>query len=131
MAPEAEALAAQQAPPAPNPDIHYQLGPDSLPRADVPKGDVVFEILEESLKALTVKALLLNLQAKTRSGAIWASAPKTALAMRKPVRPRAATANARAVPDHSLAQCRKSMRTYTADETIESLTVCMLPNCRV
>ena len=26
--------------PAPNPDIHYQLGPDSLPRAGVPKGEV-------------------------------------------------------------------------------------------
>ena len=29
-----------QAPSGPNPDIHYQLGPDSLPRADVPKGEV-------------------------------------------------------------------------------------------
>src|SRR4030095_7865680 len=27
-------------PPAPNPDIHYQLGPDSLPREGVPKGEV-------------------------------------------------------------------------------------------
>ena len=29
-----------QAPPPPNPDIHYQLGPDSLPRDGVPKGEV-------------------------------------------------------------------------------------------
>jgi len=29
-----------QAPPAPNPDIHYQLGPDSYPRDGVPKGEV-------------------------------------------------------------------------------------------
>ena len=29
-----------QAPPAPNTDIHYQLGPDSFPRDGVPKGDV-------------------------------------------------------------------------------------------
>jgi len=28
------------APPGPNPDIHYQLGPDSFPRDGVPKGDV-------------------------------------------------------------------------------------------
>ena len=33
------ALIAQSAPP-PNPDIHYQLGPDSLPRDGVPKGEV-------------------------------------------------------------------------------------------
>ena len=32
---------ARQAPPAaPNPDLHYQLGPDSLPRDGVPKGEV-------------------------------------------------------------------------------------------
>src|SRR5205823_3035240 len=37
----------QQAPPAvpaapasPNPDMHYQIGPDSLPRDGVPKGEV-------------------------------------------------------------------------------------------
>ena len=36
----AMALQAPQAPPAPNPDIHYQLGPDSLPREGVPKGEV-------------------------------------------------------------------------------------------
>jgi enterochelin esterase family protein len=29
-----------QAPPAPNTDIHYQLGPDSFPRDGVPKGEV-------------------------------------------------------------------------------------------
>ena len=36
------AIAAQQAPaaPMPNPDLHYQLGPDSLPRVGVPKGEV-------------------------------------------------------------------------------------------
>ncbi|MEO7791676.1 MAG: alpha/beta hydrolase-fold protein [Vicinamibacterales bacterium] len=34
------APALTQAPAGPNPDIHYQLGPDSLPRADVPKGEV-------------------------------------------------------------------------------------------
>jgi enterochelin esterase family protein len=33
-------VTAQQAPPAPNPDIHYQLGPDSYPRDGVPGGDV-------------------------------------------------------------------------------------------
>jgi enterochelin esterase-like enzyme len=31
---------APSAPAAPNPDIYYQLGPDSLPREGVPKGDV-------------------------------------------------------------------------------------------
>src|SRR5260221_6781305 len=43
----AAALAQQQAPPAvpaapagPNPDVQYQIGPDSLPRDGVPKGDV-------------------------------------------------------------------------------------------
>lgn len=36
----ADAFALQQAPPAPNPDIHYQLGPDSYPRDGVPKGEV-------------------------------------------------------------------------------------------
>jgi enterochelin esterase family protein len=36
----AGALAAQTAPPAPNPDIHYQLGPDSLPQDGVPKGQI-------------------------------------------------------------------------------------------
>jgi enterochelin esterase-like enzyme len=34
------ALAAQTQPQAPNPDSHYQLGPDSLPRDGVAKGDV-------------------------------------------------------------------------------------------
>jgi homoserine O-acetyltransferase/O-succinyltransferase len=34
------APATSQAAAGPNPDIHYQLGPDSLPRADVPKGEV-------------------------------------------------------------------------------------------
>ena len=34
------APAAPPAPPAFNPDIHYQLGPDSLPRDGVPKGEV-------------------------------------------------------------------------------------------
>ena len=32
--------APPQAPPAPNPDIHYQLGPDSYPRDGVPKGEI-------------------------------------------------------------------------------------------
>src|SRR5262252_8877750 len=32
--------AAQAPPPAPNPDIHYSLSPDSYPRDGVPKGDV-------------------------------------------------------------------------------------------
>ena len=33
--------APQQTPPAaPNPDIHYQLGPDSYPRDGVPRGEV-------------------------------------------------------------------------------------------
>ena len=36
----AAATARQQAPPAPNPDIHYQLGPDSYPRDGVPKGEI-------------------------------------------------------------------------------------------
>ena len=31
---------APQAPPAPNTDAHYQLGPDSFPRDGVPKGEV-------------------------------------------------------------------------------------------
>ena len=31
---------APSAPAAPNPDIYYQLGPDSMPREGVPKGDV-------------------------------------------------------------------------------------------
>lgn len=31
---------AQEPPPPPNPDSHYQLGPDSLPREGVPKGEV-------------------------------------------------------------------------------------------
>jgi enterochelin esterase-like enzyme len=34
------AFAGSQDPPAPNPDSHYQLGPDSLPREGVPKGEV-------------------------------------------------------------------------------------------
>jgi len=35
------AASVQQSPPAsPNPDMHYQLGPDSLPRDGVPKGEV-------------------------------------------------------------------------------------------
>ena len=34
------ASATTQAPSGPNPDIHYQLGPDSLPRDGVPKGEV-------------------------------------------------------------------------------------------
>jgi enterochelin esterase-like enzyme len=34
------AFAGPQDPPAPNPDSHYQLGPDSLPREGVPKGEV-------------------------------------------------------------------------------------------
>ena len=33
-------VAAQQTPPPPNPDIHYQLGPDSYPRDGVPRGEV-------------------------------------------------------------------------------------------
>ena len=33
-------FAQQTTPPAPNPDMHYQLGPDSLPRDGVPKGEV-------------------------------------------------------------------------------------------
>src|SRR5687768_12996614 len=36
------AASVQQSPPAsPNPDMHYQLGPDSLPRDGVPKGEVL------------------------------------------------------------------------------------------
>ena len=31
---------APPAPAAPNPDMYYQLGPDSLPREGVPKGEV-------------------------------------------------------------------------------------------
>ena len=31
---------AHQVPPAPNTDMHYQLGPDSLPREGVPKGEI-------------------------------------------------------------------------------------------
>ena len=34
------APAPAQAPAAPNPDVHYQLGPDSLPRDGVPKGEM-------------------------------------------------------------------------------------------
>jgi enterochelin esterase-like enzyme len=34
------AFTPQQAPPVPNPDVHYQLGPDSYPRDGVPKGEV-------------------------------------------------------------------------------------------
>ena len=34
------AVLGQAATPPPNPDIHYQLGPDSLPRDSVPKGEV-------------------------------------------------------------------------------------------
>ena len=40
IAATAHGFAQPQAPPAPNPDMHYQLGPDSLPRDGVPKGDV-------------------------------------------------------------------------------------------
>ena len=40
VAVSSRALAQPQAPAAPNPDMHYQLGPDSLPRDGVPKGDV-------------------------------------------------------------------------------------------
>jgi enterochelin esterase-like enzyme len=36
----AQAPPQAQAPQAPNPDAHYQLGPDSLPREDVAKGEV-------------------------------------------------------------------------------------------
>jgi enterochelin esterase-like enzyme len=36
----AVAFTPQQPPPAPNPDIHYQLGPDSYPRDGVPRGEV-------------------------------------------------------------------------------------------
>jgi len=35
-----QAPPAPPAPPAPSPDMHYQLGPDSLPRDGVPKGEV-------------------------------------------------------------------------------------------
>ena len=34
------AAAAQAPPPLPNPDIHYRLGPDSLPQDGVPKGEI-------------------------------------------------------------------------------------------
>ena len=34
------ALVFAQAPPTPNPDSHYQLGPDSLPQEGVPKGEI-------------------------------------------------------------------------------------------
>ena len=34
------AVGLAQAPAPPNPDIHYQLGPDSLPQDGVPKGEV-------------------------------------------------------------------------------------------
>src|SRR6266540_7364309 len=36
----AGAFSRQPAPPAPNPDMHYQFGPDSLPREGVPKGEI-------------------------------------------------------------------------------------------
>ena len=36
----AAGVRATAPPPAPNPDMHYQLGPDSYPRDGVPKGDV-------------------------------------------------------------------------------------------
>ncbi len=36
----ASALPAQTPAPPPNPDIHYQLGPDSLPQDGVPKGEI-------------------------------------------------------------------------------------------
>ena len=37
----ASALSGQTPPPAaPNPDVHYQLGPDSLPQDGVPKGEI-------------------------------------------------------------------------------------------
>ena len=36
----AEGLGPQQSPPAPNPDLHYQLGPDSMPQEGVPKGEI-------------------------------------------------------------------------------------------
>ena len=43
IAASAAAFIPQQAPPAPaapNPDMHYQLGPDSYPRDGVPKGEI-------------------------------------------------------------------------------------------
>src|SRR4029078_11141016 len=60
---------------------------------------------------------------------LWGSARKVTLYPRA-ARPRAATANALAVPDHSRAECRKRIRTYTADEIIGSFLV-VLPNCKV
>lgn len=36
----AGAFTRPQAPPAPNPDMPYQLGPDSYPRDGVPKGEI-------------------------------------------------------------------------------------------
>lgn len=33
-------LLAQQAPPGPNPNSQYRLGPDSLPQDGVPKGEI-------------------------------------------------------------------------------------------
>ena len=40
LAMSAAAFVQQTPPAAPNPDMHYQLGPDSLPRDGVPKGEV-------------------------------------------------------------------------------------------